>query len=277
MAALSKESAYHARTADADGWVDYSETENQTWAHLFARQKELIENRASDEYLQGLEILDLPADRVAQVPEVNRALFAATQWQLEPVAAVIPFAEFFELLAQRKFPAATFIRHPEDIDYLQEPDIFHEIYGHCPMLTNPVFADFVQAYGKLGLAATPKERVYLARLFWFSVEFGLINTSRGLRTYGAGILSSTSECTYALEDSTVERRPWDVMTILRTPYRIDIMQPIYYVIDSYEQLFTAMDSQVMSHIHAAMEIGLFAPTYTAPQPATVVAPIKHDC
>lgn len=273
MAALSKQSNYQARAADAEGWVDYTDTENQTWAHLFARQKQQIIGRASDEYLRGLEILDFPADRVAQVPEVNKALYAATQWQLHPVAAVIPFAEFFELLAQRRFPAATFIRRPEDIDYLQEPDIFHEIYGHCPMLTDPVFADFVQAYGKLGMAATAKERVYLARLFWFSVEFGLINTPQGLRTYGAGILSSSSECVYALEDSRVERRPWDVMTVLRTPYRIDIMQPIYYIIDSYEQLFAAMDTEVMGKIHSAMEIGLFTPSYAIPD----TIPNKHDC
>ncbi|MCF6224875.1 MAG: phenylalanine 4-monooxygenase [Xanthomonadales bacterium] len=277
MAALSKTTAYSARVADSDGWVDYSQTEDQTWAHLFSHQKKLICQRACKEFLQGLEILNLPTDRVAQVPEVNRALFAATQWQLQPVAAVIPFAEFFELLSQRKFPAATFIRRPEDIEYLQEPDIFHEIYGHCPMLTNPVFADFVQAYGKLGLAATPKERVYLARLFWFSVEFGLINTHEGLRTYGAGILSSTSECCYALENYAVERRPWGVMNVLRTPYRIDIMQPIYYVIDSYEQLYAAMDSAVMRQIHTAMQIGLFPPTYTPPKNSTVAIPVKHDC
>lgn len=277
MAAASKTSSYHARSADAEGWVEYSETENQTWATLFQRQSQLIQNRASKEYLHGLEVLQLPADRVAQVPEVNRILQDATGWQLEPVAAVIPFGEFFDLLSRRKFPAATFMRHPEDIDYLQEPDIFHEIYGHCPMLTDPVFADFVQAYGALGCRANPRERVYLARLFWFSVEFGLIKTDQGLRAYGAGILSSSGETVYALEEISAERTPWDVMTVLRTPYRIDIMQPVYHVIDCYQQLYKAMDEQLMNKVHQAMELGLFAPTYKIPTAAVTQIADKHDC
>ncbi len=276
MAAASKISGYHAITADAQGLVAYSGSDDKTWELLYQRQAELIQKRASSEYLHGLDILQLPTDRVAQVPEVNRRLGEATGWQLEPVAAVIPFAQFFDLLSQRKFPAATFMRRTEDIDYLQEPDIFHEIYGHCPMLTDPVFADFVQAYGALGCKANPRERVYLARLFWFSVEFGLIKSANGLRAYGAGILSSSDETVYALENNTVERKPWDVMEALRTPYRIDIMQPVYYVIDNYQQLYNAMDKYLMDNVHTAMELGLFAPSYPTPAVASSISN-KHDC
>jgi len=277
MAAASKISSYQARPANAEGMVNYNRTENQTWQILSQRQNRIIENRASVEYLHGLNILQLPTDRIAQIPEVNSVLQDVTGWQLEPVAAVIPFGEFFNLLSQRKFPAATFIRRAEDIDYLQEPDIFHEIYGHCPMLTDPVFADFVQAYGVLGCRASPRERVYLARLFWFSVEFGLINTEQGIRAYGAGILSSHGETVYALEDTSPERKPWDVMTVLRTPYRIDIMQPVYYQIESYQQLYQAMEDNLMDKVHEAMELGLFAPSYTLPSTNIKQSPDKHDC
>ncbi|HFB66194.1 MAG TPA: phenylalanine 4-monooxygenase, partial [Aeromonadales bacterium] len=174
---------------------------------------------------------------------------------------VIPFEEFFTLLANKKFPAATFIRTPEDIDYLQEPDIFHEIFGHCPLLTNPVFADFSEQYGKLGVKASKKERIYLARIFWFTVEFGLIETAKGLRIYGAGILSSKGESEYALESHVPERRPFDALTILRTPYRIDIFQTIYYVIQNFQDIFSVMNESIMPLLHEAMELGNFAPTY----------------
>lgn len=202
-----KSANYQAHIPDEHGFVNYSETENKTWQQLFDRQIRLIENRACDEYLYGMEQLNLPSDRVPQLPDVNKVLRKTTGWEVEAVAAVIPFEEFFTLLANKKFPAATFIRTPQDIDYLQEPDIFHEIFGHCPLLTNPVFADFSEQYGKLGLKASKKERIYLARIFWFTVEFGLIETTKGLRIYGAGILSSKGESEYALESHAPEEGP----------------------------------------------------------------------
>ncbi len=252
---------YQAHIPDEQGFVDYSETENKTWQQLFDRQIGLIENRACDEYLYGMEQLNLPSDRIPQLPDVNKVLRKTTGWEVEAVAAVIPFEEFFTLLANKKFPAATFIRTPEDIDYLQEPDIFHEIFGHCPLLTNPVFADFSEQYGKLGVKASKKERIYLARIFWFTVEFGLIETAKGLRIYGAGILSSKGESEYALESHVPERRPFDAPTILRTPYRIDIFQTIYYVIQNFQDIFSVMNESIMPLLYEAMELGNFAPTY----------------
>ncbi len=259
---MSKQtSRYVARQADTQGYVDYSHIEDETWSTLYQQQMRLICGRACEQYLHGLEMLNLPADRVAQVPEVSAVLKKTTGWTLEPVAAVIPFDDFFALLANRQFPAATFIRRQEDIDYLQEPDVFHEIFGHCPLLTDPVFASFVQAYGQLGHGASRQEQIYLARLFWFTVEFGLINTNNGLRIYGAGILSSQGETVYALEDFHPERQPFDIDTVLRTPYRIDIYQPVYFVINGFEDLYSIMNIELMPRIHQAMELGLLAPKF----------------
>ena len=139
-------------------------------------------------------------------------------------------------MSEKKFPVATFIRNREEMDYLQEPDIFHEIFGHCPLLTNPSFANYTEAYGKMGLNASKEQRVFLARLYWFTIEFGLLDTNNGLRIYGGGVLSSPGETTYALEDNNVERKPFDILDVLRTPYRIDIMQPVYYMLTKVADL-----------------------------------------
>ncbi len=268
-------SSYTARQVGNQGYVDYTRVEDETWNTLYRRQMRIIGGRACDEYLHGLEMLDLPADRVAQIPDVSAVLRAATGWELAPVAAVIPFDEFFGLLANRQFPAATFIRRREDIDYLQEPDIFHEIFGHCPLLTNQVYADFVQAYGELGIGASRQQQVYLARLFWFTVEFGLINTDNGLRIYGAGILSSKGETVYALEDSKPVRKPFDVDIALRTPYRIDIYQPIYFVIEHFEELYAVMNTSLLPKIQQAMDSGLL-PAMFAPKNKPLRKPAVKD-
>ena len=153
----------------------------------------MIEGRACQEYLDGIEQLGLPHERIPQLDEINRVLQATTGWRVARVPALIPFQTFFELLASQQFPVATFIRTPEELDYLQEPDIFHEIFGHCPLLTNPWFAEFTHTYGKLGLKASKEERVFLARLYWMTIEFGLVETDQGKRIYGGGILSSPKE------------------------------------------------------------------------------------
>ncbi|MEE4244102.1 MAG: phenylalanine 4-monooxygenase [Kangiellaceae bacterium] len=262
---MSKSTEYTAKLVDNKGLADYSDEENATWSTLFHRQIETIKGRACEQYINGLEQLKLCADNVPQLPDVNSVLNETTGWQVEPVPALIPFQRFFELLAARRFPAATFIRRPADLDYLQEPDIFHEIFGHCPLLTHPVFAEFSYEYGKLGLTANRQQRKWLARLYWFTVEFGLINTEQGQRIYGAGILSSHGETIYALDNSLpqVERRQFDLETVLRTPYRIDIMQPIYYVIDTFEQLFNVMDGNLLDSIDQAIKHGDYAASFPA--------------
>ncbi|NVJ50560.1 MAG: phenylalanine 4-monooxygenase [Gammaproteobacteria bacterium] len=280
---------YTAKATDGAGWVRYDDIEDDTWAFLYARQMELIKGRACQEYEQGLRVLGLNDKQVPQLPDVNRALMNATGWQVEAVPALIPFQQFFELLAERKFPAATFIRTPLEIDYLQEPDIFHELFGHCPLLTDPVFADFVHNYGKLGVAASPVQRRYLARIFWFTVEFGLIKENNQTRIYGAGILSSPSETRYALEDERASRVEFNLARALRTPYRIDILQPQYFVIDSFNELFDIMNESIMDKIDEAIALGDYAPLFQAkkpPQQEVELSPEKlitsptferHDC
>lgn len=256
-----KQSSYTAKPVDAQGFASYTDEENQVWHELYKRQHAIIQGRACDEYLQGLELLGLPQDRVPQCPDVSKALKKATGWALEPVPALISFDRFFELLANRRFPAATFIRRKEEMNYLKEPDIFHEIFGHCPMLTNPASAEFTHIYGKLGLKATTEERVMLARLFWFTVEFGLIQAPAGLRAYGGGILSSMNETVYCLESPVPERRPFDPFQALQTAYRIDVMQPIYYVLKNFEQLYQLVDTDLIGMIHEVNRLNDPAPTH----------------
>ena len=257
-----KQTKYVSPLPDASGQIRYSDEENAIWAELFARQKQAIRGKACDEFMQGLDLLGLPEDRVPQLDEVSRKLKRETGWQVAYVPALIPFSEFFALLADRKFPAATFVRTREELDYLQEPDIFHEIFGHTPLLTNRYFADFTHTYGKLGLAASREDRVYLARMYWFTVEFGLMQKPGAeLRIYGGGILSSIGETEYAYNSAKALRRPFDIVDALRTPYRIDIMQPLYYIIEDLRQLFEMTQRDIMGLVQQAKHMGLHAPLF----------------
>jgi Phenylalanine 4-hydroxylase (EC 1.14.16.1) len=267
---MGKQSNYVSRQPDDNGIIAWSDEENAVWHDLVERQLKHIPGKACDEYMHGLDLLNLPHDRIPQLHEINEVLQATTGWQVAQVPALIPFDEFFRLLANKQFPVATFIRTREEFDYLQEPDIFHEIFGHCPLLTNAAFAHFTHQYGKLGLNATPKERVYLARLYWFTVEFGLLQTEDGLRIYGGGILSSPGETEYAIFSDKPERKPLVPLDALRTPYRIDIMQPIYYTIESTDRLFEIADLDIMALVREAMELGLFEPKFP-PKPKTDAA------
>lgn len=249
---------YKARLANENGVIDYPNEEHSVWHDLIVRQQAILPNRACQAYLDGLEKLKLSPDNIPQLPDLDKILQQATGWQTAQVPALISFKRFFELLANQAFPVATFIRRREDFDYIQEPDIFHEVAGHCPLLTNPAFAMFNQIYGKLGLTATKAERVYLARLYWFTVEFGLLKENGETRIYGGGILSSPAETMYALSD-TPEHRPFNLQDVLRTPYRIDRLQPIYYVIDNIDTLFDIAQSDIMAEIHQAMAQPMFEP------------------
>jgi len=259
-AATTKE-PYVSRKPDASGFITYTKAEHDIWATLYERQTKALPGRACPEYLEGLDALRLPHDRVPQLSEVSARLMAATGWQVAAVPALISFKKFFNLLANRQFPAATFIRRPEDLEYLQEPDIFHEVYGHCPLLTNPVYAEFMAIYGQIGTQANEKEQMLLARLYWFTVEFGLIQTAEGLRCYGAGLLSSLSETVYSLESSLPERRALDILNALRTPYRIDIFQTVYFVIQNFQELFDLAKHDLHSALTNAQVLGEFPPTY----------------
>lgn len=265
---MTKASQYQARLADEQGYIDYPVTDHRVWQQLIERQMAILPGRACDQYLQGLDLLNLPSDHIPQLVDINRVLEACTGWQVEAVPALISFDRFFELLASRRFPVATFIRSQQEIDYLQEPDIFHEIFGHCPMLTQPFFADFTHRYGQLGLKASAQQRSYLARLYWLTVEFGLINTEQGVRIYGGGILSSYAETLYCLGGDGREkplRQPFALLDVLRTPYRIDILQPLYYVIDSLESLYQLSREDLMSQVEQARLQGLFEPLFEPKQ------------
>lgn len=235
---------YVAKDPDKNGFVSYSQQENEVWKTLYNRQIKILENRACPEFIHGVHALNIDATKIPQLPEVSDHLRAATGWAVTPVKALISFKEFFELLSNRQFPAATFIRLPEHLDYLKEPDIFHEIFGHCPLLTNRAFADFTQRVGEIGLSMTKEERVMLARLYWFTVEFGLIRAQEGVRIYGGGILSSKGESVYALESDIPKRNEFDLMTVLRTTYRYDEMQVNYFVINSFDDLFSLVQKDL---------------------------------
>lgn len=259
--ATKTKTSYTSHPVDQYGNAAYTANENKVWNILITRQTPIVTECACDEYLEGLELLKLPKDRVPQCPEISKVLQKTTGWSLEPVPALIPHEQFFSLLAQKKFPAATFIRREEELDYLQEPDIFHEIFGHCPLLTNKALAEFTQVYGELSMKANDEERDMLARLYWFTVEFGLINTKKGLRTYGGGILSSKSETPYSVQSSIPLRRPLNVIDVFRTPYLIYILQPIYYVIDSFDDLFKLTEMDLIGMAHEAKRLGMYAPLY----------------
>jgi phenylalanine-4-hydroxylase len=240
-----KNTNYQSYAPDENGYIKYSTEENETWAILFNRQIEIIKDRACNEYLEGLHKLKIDAFHIPQPVEISKRLMAINGWQIEPVAALIDFNTFFSLLAKRKFPAASFIRRRVDLDYLKEPDIFHEVFGHCPLLTNSSFAGFTEKIGQLGQQLSRKGQVLLARLYWFTVEFGLINTKNGLKIYGAGILSSKTESIYALEDPRPPRKKFNIMDILNTSYHYDELQKVYYIIDSFEELYDMLNSGSM--------------------------------
>ncbi|RXJ68704.1 phenylalanine 4-monooxygenase [Veronia nyctiphanis] len=258
---MAKHTKYQSKPVDKDGNIQWSPQENSVWERLIERQLSCISGKACKEYFTGLELLNLPMDRTPGLGEVNQVLAETTGWQCKEVPALIDFDHFFYLLANKQFPVATFLRTAQDFDYLQEPDFFHEIFGHCAMLTNPAFAEFTHMYGKLGYKANKQQRIYLARLYWFTVEFGLIENKDGLSIYGGGILSSPGETQYVFNDTSVIRKPLDVVDVMRTPYRIDIMQPIYFTIDSLDRLFDFTNMDLMACVDEAISLGLHEPLF----------------
>lgn len=216
----------------------YTEQDHQTWRTLYARQAQLLNGRACDEYLRGLQQLRMSHERVPDFNELNDILRAHTGWQIVAVNGLVPDEVFFDHLANRRFPCTWWMRRPEQMDYLQEPDCFHDVFGHVPLLINPVFADYMQAYGEGGLKAERLQVLpMLARLYWYTVEFGLIQTADGLRIYGAGIVSSKAESLYSLDSDVPHRVGFDFRRILRTEYKIDDVQKTYFVIRDFAQLF----------------------------------------
>jgi phenylalanine-4-hydroxylase len=223
-------------TIDQD-WGSYSAAEHDRWNRLFARSIAVLRDRACDEFMAMVAALELSDSGIPDMRKLSDRLERATDWRVVPVAELVPDDVFFNHLANRRFPAGAFIRPEEEMDYLEEPDIFHDIFGHVPLLANPVYADFMEAYGKGGRRAMQLGRLQnLARLYWYSVEFGLIRTKGGLRIFGAGIISSAAESAFALESDSPNRVAFDLMRVMRTRYVIDDFQQTYFVIDSFEKL-----------------------------------------
>lgn len=218
-------------------WDDYTAVEHATWVTLYERQMTVLQGRACPEYLAGLDALDLHGGGIPDFSVMNKTLSALTGWQVVAVPGLVPEKVFFDHLAERRFPAGRFIRRPDQLDYLQEPDIFHDVFGHVPMLCDPVFADYMVEYGRGGQRAAGLGQLeQLARLYWYTVEFGLLQTPEGLRICGAGIVSSATESVFALESASPNRIGFDLERVMRTRYRIDDFQQVYFVIPSLADL-----------------------------------------
>ena len=236
-------------------WDKFTADQHAMWDRLFARQSAMLPGRAADAFLRGIGVLKLSRPGIPDYRELNAQLMAATGWQIVAVPGLVPDAVFFDHLANRRFPAGNFIRTPEQSDYLQEPDVFHDVFGHVPMLADPVFADYMVAYGKGGLRSLGFGALdHLARLYWYTVEFGLIKQPNGLRIYGAGIVSSYAESIFALEDPRPNRIAFDLLRVMRTHYRIDDFQQNYFVISSIDELLTVTVKTDFAPLYARLDI-----------------------
>jgi phenylalanine-4-hydroxylase len=222
----------------AQNRAHYTPAQHALWRRLYRRQARLLPGRACDVFIESLARLDAEHE-IPCFDRASEALSKATGWRLVAVPGLVPERTFFEHLANRRFPVTVWLREPSEFDYIVEPDVFHDFFGHVPLLFNPVFADHLQEYGKGGLKALQLDSLkYLARLYWYTVEFGLMRTPQGLRAYGAGILSSGGEIEYSLTGPAPRRIPFDVERVMRTLYKIDSYQETYFVIRDFEQLFT---------------------------------------
>jgi phenylalanine-4-hydroxylase len=236
-------------------WDSYTEEDHATWRKLFSTQAATLPGRACNEFIAGLHGLDMATGGIPRFDDLSKLLESATGWRIVAVPGLVPDDVFFGLMASRRFPVTWWIRKPDQMDYLKEPDVFHDVYGHVPLLMNPVFADYMQAYGEGGLRSGKFHALTkLARLYWYTVEFGLINTADGLRIYGSGILSSRTESIYSLQNPVPNRLQFDLKRVMSTKYRIDTFQKTYFVINSFHDLFNATTAD-FAPLYAELENG----------------------
>ncbi|SNS17050.1 Phenylalanine 4-hydroxylase [Sphingomonas laterariae] len=240
-------------TTDQD-WDRFTAQEHAVWDILFERQAKLLPGRASQAWLRGLDVLRLSRPGIPNFEELSERLMAATGWRVVAVPGLVPDDVFFDHLANRRFVAGNFIRRPDQLDYLQEPDVFHDVFGHVPMLADPVFADYMQAYGRGGLRSLGFGALHkLARLYWYTVEFGLVREDGDLRIYGSGIVSSHGESIFALDDASPNRIGFDLKRVMRTEYRIDDYQQTYFVIPSFDDLLRMTLDTDFAPLYAELE------------------------
>ncbi|MEE4289263.1 MAG: phenylalanine 4-monooxygenase [Erythrobacter sp.] len=236
--------------------ADYSSEDHAIWDDLFERQAQLLPGRACEAFMAGLEKLDLGRGGVPEFGQLSEELGALTGWSVVPVPMLIPDHVFFWHLANRRFPAGNFIRTRETFDYIQEPDVFHDVFGHVPMLTDPVFADYMQEYGRAGWKAMRCNRLKsLGSLYWYTVEFGLIEEEAGIRAYGAGILSGPREIVFSVEGESPNRIMLNVDRVMRTDYVIDDLQPTYFVIESFEDLYRQTVERDFDRLYQSLPAG----------------------
>ena len=241
-------------------WQDYTSEEHAVWDTLFARQAKLLPGRVADEFIDGLDVLRLSKPGIPDFDELSEVLMKRTGWQVVAVPGLVPDDVFFEHLANRRFPAGQFIRKPNQLDYLEEPDVFHDVFGHVPMLMNPVIADYIQAYGQGGLRAKRLGALEkLARVYWYTVEFGLVHQPEGLRIYGAGIVSSATETVFSVQDESPNRVRFELDRVMRTNYRIDDFQETYFVLDHLDELLELAHVDFAPHYEAVAGLPEFAP------------------
>jgi phenylalanine-4-hydroxylase len=235
------------------GFDAYTPEDHATWRTLARRQREILKGRIAPAFLEGLDELGIGEGGIPDFRVLNEGLRSATGWEVVAVPGLVPDLAFFSLLADRKFPAGHWIRRPEQVDYIEEPDIFHDVFGHVPLITRPVYADYLEAYGRAGLAAAGKGTLHrLARLYWYTVEFGLARTPEGLRIVGAGIASSPGETIFALEDASPSRIDFDLARVMRTRYRIDDYQETYFVLDGIDA-WPSLDLAELEPIWATLD------------------------
>ncbi len=219
------------------GWANYTKEEHGVWRTLFERQSKLLPGRACDEFIRGMQDLPIGPEQIPDFEQMSKVLKKRTGWEVVAVPGLVPDDVFFGHLANRRFPAGQFIRKPHELDYLEEPDVFHDVFGHVPMLMNPVIADYIQAYGEGGLRASRLGVLEkLARVYWYTVEFGLVQQSDGLRIYGAGIASSASETRFSVESDSPNRVRFELERVMQTNYRIDDFQETYFVLGHLDEL-----------------------------------------
>ena len=235
-------------------WERFTGEEHRVWDLLFARQQAALHGRAVGDFERGLDVLRLSKRGIPDLDELNERLFARTGWQVVSVPGLVPDDVFFAHLAKRRFPAGNFIRRADQLDYLEEPDVFHDVFGHVPLLALPAMADFMQHLGELGLDALRRGQMHrLARLYWYTVEFGLVREDGGLRIFGAGILSSFGESRFSLESPEPRRLDFDLRRVLRTRYRSDSFQQAYFVIDSFDDLLRAIERADLPALYEELE------------------------